>query len=110
MLLNRIINKLIQIKIIDSIFVMFNKKVILFWSHGEKKDKNFGDTINSILFELITKKEVVNSSNIANFSKHKIYYVIGSIMDNLNKSNVMSCGIGFQNENAQRKIQCQNTF
>ncbi len=101
MLLNRIINKLKRISIVDTFSTMLNKKLILFWSHGEETDKNFGDAINPMLFEQITKKKVVNSSKIINLFKKPTYYFIGSILDNLNKNNAIVCGTGFQNENAK---------
>jgi pyruvyltransferase len=101
MLINRVINKLKRISIIDTIFLIFNKKAILFWSHGEETDKNFGDAINPMLFEQITKKKVVNSSKIINIFNRPTYYFIGSILDNLNKKNAIICGTGFQNENAK---------
>lgn len=101
MLLNRIINKLKRISIVDTFSAMLNKKLILFWSHGEETDKNFGDAINPMLFEQITKKKVVNSSKIINLFKKPSYYFIGSILDNLNKNNAIVCGTGFQNENAK---------
>lgn len=101
MLLNRILNKLKRVKVIDIILAMLNKKVILFWSHGEETGKNFGDAINPILFEQIIKKEVVNSSNIINLFNKPTYYFIGSILDNLNKSNAIVCGTGFQKEDAK---------
>lgn len=101
MLLNRIINKLKKISISDNISTIFDKKVILFWSHGEETDKNFGDAINPMLFEQITNKKVANSSKIINILNRPIYYFIGSILDNLNKNNAIICGTGFQNENAR---------
>lgn len=101
MLINRIFNKLRKISISDNISIIFNRKTILFWSHGEETDKNFGDAINPMLFEQITKKRVVNSSKIINIFNRATYYFIGSILDNLNKSNAIICGTGFQNQNAK---------
>ena len=85
----------------DTVSVAFNKKNILFWSHGEETDKNFGDAINPILFGQITQKKVANPSTIINLFNKPTYYFIGSILDNLNKSNAIVCGTGFQNENAK---------
>jgi pyruvyltransferase len=96
----KLINKIKRISIIDTIAVLFKKKSILFWSGGKENDKNFGDAINPLLFEKATKLKVVNLNNIVNFYKRPVYYFIGSLLDNLNKSNAIICGTGFQNENA----------
>lgn len=104
MFIVRLINKIKRISVIDEIDVLLKKKSILFCSNGKETDKNFGDAINPILIKQITKKEVVNSSNIINLFDKLTYYFIGSILVNLNKSNVMICGTGFKNKNVQRKV------
>lgn len=101
MLINRILNKLKEISILDTINIFFNKKSILFWSSSEETSNNFGDAINPMLFEHITNKKVVNSSKIINLFNKPTYFFIGSILDNLNKSSAIVCGTGFQNENAK---------
>ena len=101
MLINRIINKLKRTNILETINILLNRKTILFWSHGEETDKNFGDAINPMLFEQITKKKIVNSSKIINIFNRPTYYFIGSILDNLNKNNAIICGTGFLNKNAE---------
>lgn len=101
MFIVRVINKIKRTSIADTISVILNKKNILFWSHGEETDKNFGDAINPMLFEQTTQKKVANSSKIINLFNRPTYYFIGSILDNLNKSNAIVCGTGFQNENAK---------
>ena len=103
MLINRIINKLKRISIVDTFSVMLNKKIVLFWSIHEETKLNFGDAINPFLFENITCKSVVSANNILNLFQKPVYYFIGSILNNLNNKNAIVCGSGFISADATMK-------
>lgn len=103
MLLNRIINKLKRISVIETILVILNKKDILFWSDNVETELNFGDAINPFLFSRLTRKSVVSANRIINFFNKSTFYFIGSILNNLNKENAIICGSGFISQDATIK-------
>lgn len=101
MFITRLIKKLKEISIIDTINVIFNRKSVLFWSDTEETKSNFGDAINPVLFVKLTGLNVVSAFKIINLCNKDTYYFIGSILDNLKKDNAIICGTGFQHENAK---------
>ncbi len=103
MLLNRIINKLKRISIIETILVILNKKEILFWSDNRETALNFGDAINPFLFSKLTSKKVVSANKVINFFNKPTFYFIGSILNNLNRTNAIICGSGFISQDATIK-------
>lgn len=101
MFISKLINKIKQISITDTINVIFNRKSILLWSDTEETKLNFGDAINPVLFTKLTGLNVVSSFKIINLFNRDTYFFIGSILDNLKKDNTIICGTGFQHENAK---------
>jgi len=102
-MIKKIINKIMRINIIDTILVMMNKKIALFWSTHAETRLNFGDAINPYLFENITQKKVASATEILNLFRRPVYYFIGSILNNLNNKNAIICGSGFISDDATIK-------
>jgi pyruvyltransferase len=63
--------------------------------HWSYKDKNFGDILNPILFNLLTNKDAVPIN--AQYYKYPNYLMIGSILQNANKFSTI-WGSGFISE------------
>jgi len=90
-------------EIIRSIYHKFRSEIIfrnpkykkfekIHWSY---KNKNFGDILNPILFNFLTKKNAVSIN--AQYYKHSNYLVIGSVLQCANKYSTV-WGSGFISE------------
>lgn len=101
MLIRKIFKRVKRLNLIDSLYVFFNKKSVLFWCDDGKDSNNFGDAINPILFKSILKVEIASSTRIVNLLSKPTFCFIGSILDNLNKNKAIICGTGFRNKNAR---------
>lgn len=77
------------------------QKKILKWSSSKETKNNFGDALNPWLFRKMTHYHPVNANNIFNFLNRNVYSVIGSILDNNTKSNLVVWGSGFKEKDSK---------
>jgi len=95
------IRRLLSIRLTDSIKFILNKNnLCVFWCNDSVNKNNFGDVLNPIILEKITGREINNYFKIINFSCKPVIYFIGSVLDNLDITNAVICGAGFQKEDA----------
>lgn len=109
-LLKKVLHNFKNINLKDTIDVIKNKRLLVYWSHNLETKNNFGDILNIYLLKIIFKKDVVHSSKVINiFLRPKIYF-IGSILNNFRTFNSIVIGSGFMSENTKIYIKPKKIF
>ena len=80
-----------------------NKTIVANWSNSCETKNNWGDSINSLLINKISGKEVIHVNNIINLGLVSVYSVVGSTLDNSSKRNLEIWGSGFKKETSRMK-------
>ena len=75
--------------------VAFSSDYIIAYWWDPNRFKNFGDALNPILIGLLSGKKVIHSRRIINFTRKPVYYVIGSILRQVDTGNAAVWGSGF---------------
>lgn len=108
--LKKIFNILININLKDTIDVIRNEKLLVYWSHSQETKNNFGDILNVYLLKEIFHKDVVHSSNVINVFRRTRLYFIGSILDNFKTFDSIVIGSGFKSKESKILIKPKKVY
>lgn len=73
---------------------MKEKPLIAYWWAGDG-GQNWGDALNPLLIKQISGREAIFANELINIGNEDVYSVIGSILENIPKKNLVVWGSGF---------------